>query len=255
MRLKVLGCSGGIGVDRRTTSLLVDDDILIDAGSGVGNLSLEEMSRVAHIFLTHSHLDHFAFLPLLVDTMFPLIKRPLVVHGQSATLKALQDHVFNWAIWPDFSKLPNAQNPVMRYEVMKPGDVVQMGTRSFEMIEVNHIVPCVGYRVAGADGAAFAFSGDTTTNDTLWAALNAHARLDLLIVEAAFPNSEEELSKASRHYTPGMLAADIVKLKHQPKIYISHPKPGQESTIFRECKSAMTNRDINPLAGGETFNL
>lgn len=254
MRLRVLGCSGGIGVDRRTTSMLIDDDILIDAGSGVGNLSLDEMSTLGHVFLTHSHLDHFAFLPLLVDTMFPKIRAPIVVHGQAETLKALQEHIFNWTIWPDFSKLPSAKNPVMRYEIMKPGDVYTLGNRTLEMIEVNHIVPCVGYRVAGPTGA-FAFSGDTTTNDTLWAALNRHDRLDILLVEAAFPNAEEALSKAARHYTPKMLAADIVKLKHQPKIYISHPKPGLESTIFDECIAAIPDRDVNPLSGGEVFTL
>lgn len=254
MRLRVLGCSGGIGVDRRTTSMMVDDDILIDAGSGVGNLSLEEMATLRHVFLTHSHLDHFAFLPLLVDTMFPKIRSPIIIHGQAATLKALQDHIFNWTVWPDFSKLPDAKNPVMRYEIMKPGDVYTLGNRTLEMIEVNHIVPCVGYRVAAPTGA-FAFSGDTTTNDTLWAALNRHDSLDILLVEAAFPNAEEALSKAARHYTPKMLAADIVKLKHQPKIYISHPKPGQESVIFDECRAAIQGRDVNPLSGGEVFNL
>lgn len=254
MRLQVLGCSGGIGLDRRTTSLLIDDDILIDSGSGVGNLSLEEMNKIGHVFLTHSHLDHFAFLPLLVDTMFPRIVEPIVIRGSEETLNALRKHIFNWDIWPDFSKLPNAKKPVMRYETMKPGDVIKIGDRSIEMIEVNHIVPCVGYRVGGPTGA-FAFSGDTTTNDTLWTGLNKHDRLDLLIVEAAFPNAEEELSKAARHYTPNMLGADIRKLKHKPRIFISHPKPGQESVIFNECKAAMQGLDINPLSGGETFNL
>lgn len=241
-------------MDRRTTSMLIDDDVLIDSGSGVGNLSLEEMNKIGHVFLTHSHLDHFAFLPLLVDTMFPRIVAPIVIHGSADTLKALQDHIFNWHIWPDFSKLPNVKNPVMKYEVMKPGDVYTIGNRTLEMIQVNHIVPCVGYRVAGPTGV-FAFSGDTTTNDTLWAALNHHANLDLLIVEAAFPNAEEELSKAARHYTPRMLAADVRKLKHKPRIFISHPKPGLESVIFQECKAAMPGLDINPLSGGEVFNL
>ncbi len=254
MRLQVLGCSGGIGLERRTTSMLIDDDVLIDSGSGVGDLSLEAMTKIGHVFLTHSHLDHFAFLPLLVDTMFPHIVSPIVIHGRAETLKALQEHIFNWHIWPDFSKLPSAQKPVMRYEVMKPGDVYTVGNRTLEMIEVNHIVPCVGYRVAGPTGV-FAFSGDTTTNETLWAALNRHASLDLLIVEAAFPNSEVELSKAARHYTPKMLAADIGKLDHKPKIYISHPKPGLESVIFQECKAAMPALDINPLSGGEVFDL
>src|SRR5258705_5612630 len=59
MRLRVLGCSGGIGGRHlRTTSFLVDSDILIDAGTGVGDLTLAELSQIDHIFVTHSHLDH-----------------------------------------------------------------------------------------------------------------------------------------------------------------------------------------------------
>ncbi len=254
MKLRVLGCSGGISRGLRTTSLQIDDDILIDSGSGVGDLELEEMCRLRHVFLTHSHMDHFTFLPLLIDTMFPSIDTPLVIHGLADTLQALQDHIFNWTIWPDFAKLPNEENPVMRYEVMAPGEIYQIGDRRIEMIEANHIVSCVSYRVESSTGS-FAFSGDTTTNDTMWAALNAHDNLDMLIVEAAFPNSLEELSKLSCHYTANMLAEDIQKLKHKPAIYISHPKPGHESTIFRECKEAIPDRDILPLIGGEEFTI
>jgi ribonuclease BN (tRNA processing enzyme) len=254
MKLRVLGCSGGISQGLRTTSLLVDNDILIDAGSGVGDLSLEEMCQIRHVFLTHSHMDHFAFLPLLIDTMFPLIATPIVIHGQQETLQALQEHIFNWKIWPDFAKLPNEKDSVMKYKVMSPGEVFSVEDRQLEMIEVNHVVPCVSYRVQSSTGS-FAFSGDTTTNDTLWNALNAHDSLDLLIVEAAFPDELEELSKLSKHYTPSLLAEDIKKLKHKPRVYISHPKPGQESVIIDECKAAITGREVFPLAGGEVFTL
>jgi len=58
MHLTVLGCYGGIGGSRRTIALLLDDDILIDAGSGAGDLTLERMARLEHIFLTHAHLGH-----------------------------------------------------------------------------------------------------------------------------------------------------------------------------------------------------
>ncbi len=254
MNLRILGCSGGIGMHRRTTSLLIDDDILIDAGSGVGDLSLEEMSKIRHIFLTHSHLDHFTFLPLLVDTMFPLIDMPMMIHGHSPTLKALQEHIFNWHIWPDFAKLPSAENPVMGYREMHPGETIDIGGRVLEMIAVNHIVPCVAYRVETQSGV-FAFSGDTTTNDSFWDALNAHDRLDLLLVEAAFPNASEALSRAAKHYTPNMLAQDIKKLRHNPRIYVSHPKPGHEDVIFQEVQKAVVDRDISSLNGGEIFTL
>ncbi len=43
MQVRVLGCSGAIAKDCRTTSFLVDDDLLVDAGTGVGDLTLDEM--------------------------------------------------------------------------------------------------------------------------------------------------------------------------------------------------------------------
>jgi glycogen synthase len=60
MRVRVLGCSGAIAKDCRTTSFLVDSDVLVDAGTGVGDLSLQEMLGIRHVLLTHSHLDHVA---------------------------------------------------------------------------------------------------------------------------------------------------------------------------------------------------
>src|SRR3569833_3353696 len=152
MQLRVLGCSGGVGQGLRTTSLLLDNDVLIDAGSGVGDLSLDEMARIRHIFLTHSHLDHIAYIPLLNDSNFDQRQPPQIIHGQPETLQALQQHIFNWVIWPDFHKLPTPQRPVMQYEIMKPGEVVALEGRTLEMIPVVHAVPAVGYRIACAGG-------------------------------------------------------------------------------------------------------
>jgi phosphoribosyl 1,2-cyclic phosphodiesterase len=61
MKLRILGCSGGIGGVARTTSMLLDDNVLIDAGTGVGDLGLSELVRIDHVFVTHSHLDHIAW--------------------------------------------------------------------------------------------------------------------------------------------------------------------------------------------------
>lgn len=254
MELKVLGCSGGVGGHLRTTTLLIDDDVLIDAGTGLGDLSLQSMSRIRHVFLTHSHLDHITSIPFLVDTMFDITKEPLIVHGLAATIDALKTHIFNNIIWPDFSRLPNLANPVMQYQVMKPGEVVNLNNRKIEMIEVNHIVPGVGYRVESATGA-FAFSGDTTINDTLWAALNEHDKLDLLIVESAFANKDVTLCRLSGHYCAELLGPDLTKLNHKPEVYISHNKPGAEGQIFSECQKAITTHTIHPLSSGHNFTV
>ncbi len=108
MQIRILGCSGGISGELRTTSLLVDDDILIDAGTGVGDMTLAEMAGIRHIFVTHSHLDHIAGIPLMVDSIFSQISEPVVIHASAATIAALRNHIFNWTIWPDFTVLPTA---------------------------------------------------------------------------------------------------------------------------------------------------
>ena len=254
MEIRVLGCSGGVGVDLRTTTILIDQDILIDAGTGVGDLSMEEMLNIKHIFVTHSHLDHIACIPLLVDTLFDQLETPITIHAQTVTLNALKDHIFNNVIWPDFSKLPNKENAVMRYAPMLPGEIVNIGDRHLEMINVNHIVPGVGYRVENAVGV-FAFSGDTTTNDTLWETLNARDKLDVLIVETAFANADIDLCRRAGHYCADLLAADLAKLKHQPKVYISHNKPGAEKLIMAECEQAIETHKIHPLHGGVRIKL
>ncbi|MCW8917767.1 MAG: 3',5'-cyclic-nucleotide phosphodiesterase [Gammaproteobacteria bacterium] len=255
MEIRVLGCSGGIGGSgRKTTSFLLGSDVLIDAGSGVGELSLDELAAIRHIFITHSHLDHIQMLPLLLDSVFDRLEQPVVVHGLAHTLKALRDHIFNWVVWPDFTALPSEALPVLVMQPMAPGEQVTVGDTRFGMIPVNHIVPTVAYTVE-YPGGVFAFSGDTTTNDTLWEGLNALDRLDHLIVEAAFSSGELALCEMSKHYCPQLLAADLQKLRHHPRIYLSHAKPGEEEMIYHECQELINDRPLCHLTGGERLAL
>lgn len=256
MRVRVLGCSAGIRAGLRTTSLLIDDDILIDCGTGVGDLDHPSMLKLRHVFLTHSHLDHIAALPLLVDTLFDHFQRePLTLHCQPATYRALRRHIFNWIIWPDFFELPEKAAPALRFQPLSCGQVCELGDgRRAEMIEVNHTVPGTAYRIQDAR-AALAFSGDTTTNDTLWAALNRHDGLDMLFVECAFPESERELSRASGHYCPSSLAGDLLKLRHRPRTYVTHLKPGAEQVTMEEIRQIAPHFELRSLGGGEDFEL
>lgn len=255
MKVRVLGCSGGINQSVATTSFLVDDDILIDAGTGVGDLSLEEMRRIKHIFITHSHLDHIASIPLLADTLFDdLMGHPLTVYALPETIKALRDHIFNWTIWPNFTELPDKTNAVLKFKAMAAGSVYKLSGRDIEMISVNHTVPGVGYCIK-ADGKVFAFSGDTTSNDNFWASLNKYDSLDLLFVESAFADKDVELAKVAFHYCPQLLAQDLAKLKHKTKVCISHLKPGCEQEIIEQCKAALPDWDIHQLKSGDVFQL
>ena len=126
MKLRILGCSGGIGGNMRTTTMLLDHDILIDAGTGVGDLSLAEMVAIDHVFLTHSHLDHIASIPFLLDSVGFMRDNPLVVHATAETIAILKQHIFNWQIWPDFTEIPNSNQPCLHFETISLGQTVDM---------------------------------------------------------------------------------------------------------------------------------
>lgn len=255
MRVEVLGCSGGIGGSHRTAALRVDDDILLDCGTGIGDLDEMALSHIRHVFLSHPHLDHVACLPMLVDTLFSrLQEQPLEVRATPGCLEILRQDIFNWRIWPDFLALPEPQRPVMRFEPMEPGARLTLGGRLIEMLPVRHTVPAAGYRIEQGD-RAFAYSGDCTSNDELWDALNASDRLDLLIVECAFRDDEADLARRSGHYCPALLAEDLGKLRHRPRIGITHLKPGEESQVLAELSARMPDRELHRLRSGDVFRL
>lgn len=254
MKLRILGCSGGIGGSARTTSMLLDDDVLIDAGTGVGDLSLDELGLIDHVFVTHSHLDHIACIPLMVDSAGFLRSEPLTVHAPAATLESLRQHIFNWKIWPDFTQIPSAARPSMRYHALETGQSVELGGRKITALPANHVVPAVGYRL-DSGAASLVFSGDTTTNDALWEEVNRIGNLRYLIIETAFCNEEKDLAVLSKHFCPSMLAEELLKLKAEPEIYITHLKPGEVELTMQEVGACVQGRAPRMLQNGQVFEF
>ena len=255
MKVRILGCSGGIGGRHlRTTSMLVDHDILIDAGTGVGELSLDELARIDHVFITHSHLDHIAALPLLIDTVADRRESPVTVHATEATLEILKNHVFNWAIWPDFSEIAIRADAVMQYRSIAVGQETRMGGRTITAVPAVHTVPAVGYHLDSGMGS-FVFTGDTTCNDVVWPVINKIANLNYLIIETAFSNQEQRLAVTSKHLCPSMLGDELAKLTREAKIYISHLKPGQIELIMGEIEECAGDFKPKMLQNNQVFEF
>ena len=255
MKVKVLGCSGGIGGKHlRTTSLRVDNDILIDAGTGVTDLSLTEMSMIDHIFLTHSHLDHIATIPFIVDTVGAMRDKPLTIYGIEETLDTLGKHIFNWSVWPDFTAIPSAEAPFMRYQRIKLGQRITLDGRTFTPLPANHTVPAVGYQIDSGNGS-LVFSGDTYTNDPLWKLVNKIPNLKYLIIETAFCNRERQLAVASKHLCPSLLAEELAKLERSAEIFITHLKPGEIELTMQEIEEFAGDYKPRMLQNGQVFEF
>ena len=254
MKLRILGCSGGIGGNARTTSMLLDNDVLIDAGTGVGELSLTELTMIDHVFITHSHLDHIACIPFLVDSAGFMRDKPLTVHATAATQEIIKQHIFNWKIWPDFTRIPNERQQFMHYNTVQLGQIVELKGRRITVLPANHVVPAVGFQIDNGINS-LVFSGDTTTNDALWEVVNRITNLRYLIIETAFCNAEKDLAMLSKHLCPGMLAEELLKLKLNPEIYITHLKPGEVELTMQEISECVHGFMPRMLQNGQVFEF
>jgi ribonuclease BN (tRNA processing enzyme) len=173
----------------------------------------------------------------MVDTVGGMRAKPLVVHAASATIEILRNHLFNWAIWPDFAEIPTPEAPFLRYEEIEVGTTVELDGRRITPLPAKHTVPAVGYHL-DSGAASLVFTGDTGPNDALWRAVNRIANLRYLIIETAFSNKERHLAEISRHLCPATLAEELAKLERNAEIYITHLKPGEiEPTMLEieEC--------------------
>lgn len=255
MRVRILGCSGGIGGRHlRTTSMLVDGDMLVDAGTGVSDLTLPELTAIDHVFLTHSHLDHVACIPFIVDTVGELRNKPLTVWALRETIDALRRHVFNWVIWPDFTEIPNRDMPRLAFRELRVGQKIEIGARTITVLPANHTVPAVGYAVEGA-GGTWAFTGDTTAHEPLWQAVNKLPNLRYLVIETAFSDEEKQLAVVSKHLSPTLLAQQLSKLDAKPEVFITHLKPSQIEIIMREVDEHAAGFVPKMLQNNHVFEL
>lgn len=259
MNIRVLGCSGSIAAGSRTTAFLLGDDVLIDAGSGVGDLTLQEMARIDHILISHSHLDHVLSIGLLADSVLRLRKAsgkpPIKVHALGATIEALKAHIFNNVIWPDFTRLPSAEQPVLAFERFDVGDVLTLGAHRIEVLPALHTVPAVGFAVLPPGAGAWVYTGDTGPNPALWERLRG-MDVATLVIETAFSDDEYAVAELSRHLCPATLARELRHLTQDGvQVYITHIKPGEVQAVMEEIGAAGNAVSIQALGTGQHLDL
>jgi len=251
--LKILGCSGSISKGHRTTCFKINENILIDAGSGVLDLTIDELKKLDHIFITHSHLDHILGIPLLADAIGSLKRKPINIYAAAETINALKNNIFNNIIWPDFSTIPSKTKPFIKYHLINDKDITIKSIR-IKPFKVNHTVPAIGFKISSKTSSII-FSGDTGPSPNFIKIINDAKDLKAVIIDVSFQDKNSKIAKLSKHFTPTQLSNELKKITDKQVIYITHNKPGNEQKILREIQSKKMQHTIKVLRKNKLFTL
>ena len=253
MKVKVLGCYGGIAPGQGMTSFLINDSVALDAGGLSIALSIDRQAMVKDVFISHAHLDHTCCLPFLIDNSFAAPGFSLRIYGIHEVVMALSKHLFNGSLWPDFTSIPDDLTPVLKLVTVEPEKVVKVGNLKVRAVPVSHSVPTTGFIVDDGDGS-LAFSSDTGPTHHFWDVVNNTENLKAVITEASFPNSQEDLAHISGHLTPILLGKELQKLKRDVPVYIYGAKPRFAVLIKKEL-TALKLKNLKVLVQGRTYTV
>ena len=245
MKIRVLGCHGSHhllhdeqGVRTcRPCGLLINDTVLIDAGTIGSVLSLEEQRKIRFIFLSHLHFDHIQGLPTLADNLSDDHPNTVTLSSIPEVLKGLQSHIFNNMVYPDFTQLPEEGRTLFHLLPLGAGKEIQVEELRIRAIPVNHSVPTVGFLIEDSN-SAIVYSGDTYSTEEIWLEAKQHPHLKAAFIESSFPDRLSNLAKKSFHLTPALLAREYQKLgRPELPVYAYHLKPRYRNDIIRELQS------------------
>jgi cAMP phosphodiesterase len=254
VKIRVLGAFGSEGQGQRPSAFLVNDRVLVDAGSVPGALTVDEQRDIEHALLSHAHLDHVVGLAFLTDTLATGQRQQRVVAtGTAPVVDALRAHVFNNTLWPDFSAIPTPERAVLGYRTLPEEVESRIGDFWVTPIPVDHTVHAVGFLIHNGE-TGFVYSGDTGPTERIWRAARELRELKAVVVETAFPSRLESLARASKHLTPALLAREMKKMPGHLPLWIYHIKPPFLDETVEELQKLDAGR-IQVLEQGKTYTL
>jgi cAMP phosphodiesterase len=225
MKVRVLGAFGSEALGQRPSAFLINDKVLLDAGTVTGALTVPEQLDIEHAVISHSHLDHIAGLVYLTETLACMEERPpLTIASLEPVIDALRTAVFNNVIWPDFTKIPKLDRPTIKFRTLVEDAEQRVGDLWVTPVPVAHTVPATGFVVHdGSEGLIY--SGDTGPTEEIWNTARGLSGIKGIILECAFPNRLRELAVLAKHMTPELILREMDKLPDDVPVLIFHVKP------------------------------
>jgi cAMP phosphodiesterase len=256
VKFRVLGCSGGQLPGYNLSSFLVDNSLLIDAGSTTAVLSLSAQQKIRDILITHFHLDHVMALATLADNLYGKCAVPINVWSLNDVIDKLAETLLNDRLWPDFTRITSSAQrlPVLRLHRLSQEKTAQVGAYSVTAVAVDHAVPSVAFFVESRNQSLL-HVGDTGPTGRVWSLARNYRNLAAAVIETSFPNRLQDVADASRHLTPQTLARELEKLgmKSLP-IWVTHLKPEFRKEIIAELRKLKDYR-LRVLRDGDVLRL
>jgi ribonuclease BN (tRNA processing enzyme) len=255
MKIRVIGCSGAEFPGHNTPSFLLDDEIVFDAGSITNVLERKAQLKINHIFITHAHLDHILSIPFLADNIIVGNKgHTISIYSIAPVIRTIRNHLFNSAMWPDFTTIPNPRDAILNLIQLKAGRMISVNGYHVTPYKVNHSVPAVGYLVEDGGGKRFFYTGDTGPSAQTWKSIKGK-KINALIIDVSFPNSMRDLAVTTGHLTPDLLLEEIRTMPYKPdRVYITHLKP----QYYRKIKAELLKlpiKHLKVLREGDTIRV
>jgi cAMP phosphodiesterase len=256
MRFRVLGCSGGQIPGHNLSAYILNERLLVDAGSIATTIDVEAQCRIENILLTHVHLDHVVGLAHLAENLFGRTRKTVKIWAVADVITAIKATFFNNSLWPDFTEItsPDQPVPVMTFEPIPEEVRISVADVHLIAVRVNHIVPSTAFFIQNKD-KTFLHVGDTGPTEKVWKVAKKYSDLCAIVLECSFPNRLQPLADLSGHLTPQTLKTELDKL-NRPSIpvFVTHMKPQYREEIMREIQ-AINGYQLRVLEDGDVLEL
>ncbi|MEK6656776.1 MAG: 3',5'-cyclic-nucleotide phosphodiesterase [Nitrospirota bacterium] len=257
MKLKVLGCYGTELADYHTTGFLIDNSLLVDAGTITTSIGIDELIKIKNILISHVHFDHIKGIPFLTDVVFGRIKEPINIIGIKEVIESLKKHMLNNIIWPDFTAIPQNDSgfPVIKLREIKDAVFEQVGNFEVKAVRVNHTVPTTGF-IIRKKNVSILYSSDTKATEEIWKEAKKTDNLKAAIIEASFPTNTQKIADSSGHFTPAGLKNELSKIDSlNIPVYIYHLKSQYDIESMKKELRTIKSHKIIFLEDGREYEF
>jgi ribonuclease BN (tRNA processing enzyme) len=226
----------GANPNQYSTSYRINDHVVIDAGAIGFYQGPTEQAAIRHVFLSHTHMDHLASLPIFLENIAGLSSTPVTLHASAEVQQCLRSDLFNGRLWANFLDLRYDDKPFVILHTIESGQSVEVEGLRITAVAVHHVVPTLGFLIEDT-AAGVVITSDTGPTEEIWARARQLANLKAVFLEATFPDQFDRLADITLHLTPAGFVREMDKLPRSVSFFAVHLKAQFRAQVTQELQA------------------